>query len=187
MKKYEMKRGGRTLQDVMRTSKRAKRMRITIGRDTEATVTVTRPRRISMRVVERFVKEKSEWIFATQEKSKQRGSGILHNGTRKTYMNRKEEARALATERLQYFSTQYGLTYNRLSIRDQKTRWGSCSTKRNLNFNYRIVFLPPRLLDYIIVHELCHLRHLNHGPRFWRLMEQELPDARQRSKELRVL
>ena len=111
---------------------------------------------------------------------------VMRRGTRQQYLNRKEEARALAVERLAFYGEQYGLTYSRLSIRDQKTRWGSCSSKGNLNFNYRIVYLSRRLLDYIIVHELCHLRHLNHGPQFWSLMQRSIPDARQRAKELRA-
>ncbi len=184
---HEINVEGRVIQYVVRTSDRAKRLRITVARDKEGTVTVTRPRRASMKYVERFLREKHQWVRSKQEVSRVNRSGLLHNGTRQTYLDHKEEARRLATERLDYFTELYGLTYNRLSVRDQKTRWGSCSSKGNLNFNYRIVFLPPHLLDYIIVHELCHRKHLNHGPRFWRLMERSLPDARSRAKELRSL
>ena len=92
--------------------------------------------------------------------------------------------RALAAERLAHFNQAYGFSYGRVSIRDQRTRWGSCSKKGNLNFNYRICYLPPHLLDYVIVHELCHLGQFNHSAAFWALVAQTLPDHRERRAEL---
>lgn len=95
------------------------------------------------------------------------------------YLAHKESARALATERVTYWNTHYGFLYNTIAIRNQQSRWGSCSIKRNLNFNYRILFLPPELVDYIVVHELCHLQEFNHASAFWQLVARTIPDYRE--------
>jgi predicted metal-dependent hydrolase len=71
-----------------------------------------------------------------------------------------------------------GVTYRRLAVRDQRTRWGSCSTTGTLSFNWRLVLAPTEVLDYVVVHELCHLREPNHSRRFWRLVEAHRPHFR---------
>jgi predicted metal-dependent hydrolase len=71
------------------------------------------------------------------------------------------------------------VSFDRLAIRDQRTRWGSCSSRRTLSFNWRLVLAPPEVLDYVAVHELCHLRVPNHSARFWRLVEQRRPGYRE--------
>ena len=101
------------------------------------------------------------------------------------YKRSKEKTRALVHERLEYFNQFYNFTYNRVAIRDQRSRWGSCSQKGNLNFNYKILFLPPPLQDYIIVHELCHLKEFNHSRRFWALVEQTIPNRQELRQELK--
>ncbi len=93
-------------------------------------------------------------------------------------------ARVLVHQKLAQFNLSYAFQYHRVAIRNQSTRWGSCSSKGNLNFNYRIIFLPPELQDYLIVHELCHLKELNHGKKFWELVSQTIPDYERRKKAL---
>jgi len=97
-------------------------------------------------------------------------------GVKKDYLKFKEQALVLAQERLTYFNQFYGFKFNRVSIKNQKTRWGSCSKKGNLNFHYKIALLPERVADYIIVHELCHLKEFNHSQNFWNLVAQSFPD-----------
>jgi predicted metal-dependent hydrolase len=104
-----------------------------------------------------------------------------------SYFANKELARELVHARLGYFAPRYGLLYNRVAIRNQKSRWGSCSSKKNLNFNYRIIFLEPHLVDYIIVHELCHLAEFNHSQKFWSLVAQAIPDWQKMRKELKSI
>lgn len=94
-------------------------------------------------------------------------------------------ARSFISQRLEYYSKIYGFRFNRVSIRNQRTRWGSCSKKGNLNFNYRILMLPQYLADYIIIHELCHLKELNHSFRFWNLVAQVVPNYLEIKKELK--
>ncbi len=106
---------------------------------------------------------------------------------RARYEDGKERARALVHERIAYFAPRIGVTPGRIAIRDQRSRWGSCSTKGNLNFNYRIALIPIELTDYIIVHELCHLLEFNHGEAFWKLVEAILPDYKLRKDALHIL
>lgn len=103
------------------------------------------------------------------------------------YETHKERARILIHEKLQIWSLVYGTTYNRVTIRNQRSRWGSCSARGNLNFNYRLIFLPEPLFDYVIVHELCHLIELNHSNAFWEHVERALPDYRERKVHLRSI
>lgn len=103
----------------------------------------------------------------------------------KHYVEHKEAARALVLARLAYFNQYYNLHWNRVAIRNQRRCWGSCSSAKNLNFNYKILLLPPHLRDYIIVHELCHLVHLHHGQTFWDLVAEQMPNYKQFVRELR--
>ncbi|MCF7820536.1 MAG: M48 family metallopeptidase [Candidatus Pacebacteria bacterium] len=104
---------------------------------------------------------------------------------RQNYLQLKEKARKLILSRLEIYSQKLGLEYRQVSIRNQKTRWGSCSKEGNLNFNYRLYNLPPRLLDYVIVHELCHLKEFNHSKKFWQLVASIFSDYKQLKKDLK--
>ena len=88
----------------------------------------------------------------------------------------REAARVLVHARLEHFNQYYNFSYNKVTIRNQKTRWGSCSNKGNLNFSVRILALPRDAQDYLIVHELCHLKEFNHSSRFWDLVAEQVPD-----------
>lgn len=103
------------------------------------------------------------------------------------YITNKEIARVLILERLQFYNQEGCYTYNRVAIRDQKRCWGSCSSKGNLNFSYKLLFLPACVRDYIIVHELCHLHVLNHSADFWNLVAAQMPDYKIRMNTLRRL
>ena len=79
-------------------------------------------------------------------------------------------------QRLEFYGPRIGGTYGRVTIREQRSRWGSCSSKHNLNFNWKLIMAPPPVLDYVVIHELCHLHEFNHSPRFWRLVESQMPE-----------
>lgn len=87
-----------------------------------------------------------------------------------------EKAQELIKPRTQELSREIGVSFNGIRIKDTKTRWGSCSSKGNLNFNFRLVMAPQEVMDYIIIHELCHLRHMNHSKDFWNAVAQYMPD-----------
>lgn len=106
---------------------------------------------------------------------------------RRHYELHREAARQLVHDRLVHHNAHYQFTWGRVAIKAHRSRWGSCSSLGNLNFNYRILFLPAHLADYIIVHELCHLKELNHGPRFWALVAERCPNYQRCQAELRVL
>jgi predicted metal-dependent hydrolase len=93
-------------------------------------------------------------------------------------------ARRLIAERVPEMNRIYGHAHGKVSIRSQKRRWGSCSTKGTLSFNYRLIYLPAELADYVIAHELCHLKEMNHSPRFWALVAQAFPDWKAKRTEL---
>ena len=106
--------------------------------------------------------------------------------TKKHYAEHKEAARVLCHERLEHYNQYYNLQFNRVAIRNTRSRWGSCSSKKNLNFNYRILFLEPELQDYLIVHELCHLQEMNHASQFWALVAEQIPEYKVCVQKLRA-
>lgn len=101
------------------------------------------------------------------------------------YKAHKELAREIITARIEHWNGFYNLEYKRVAIRNQRRCWGSCSEKGNLNFNYKIIFIPEILMDYVIVHELCHLIHLNHSPAFWAEVARAMPEYKEARAHLR--
>lgn len=98
----------------------------------------------------------------------------------------RRQARAIIEERLAHWNTHYHLTWASVAIKSQKTRWGSCSRRGNLNFNWRLLLAPPAILDYVVIHELCHLNEHNHAPAFWALVERACPTYRESRRWLRL-
>lgn len=113
----------------------------------------------------------NETVYYCLTKEEQKRLQIMERRYRKA-------ARDIFTSRAAYFHQFTGGNYTSVTIRDQKTRWGSCSSRGTLSFNYRLVFAPPKVLDYVVVHELCHLTHMNHSKDFWSMVERIMPDYR---------
>ena len=158
----------------LRKNKRARGMRLVVNCD--GTVVVTTPFGFQETLAEKFIREKSQWLFSKLAFFRQFKGQALHGSSKKGYLAYKDEAHQRAVERIRYFNNIYNFGFHRISIRNQKTRWGSCSRKGNLNFNYKIALLPEQLADYIIVHELCHLEEFNHSKKFWNLVAKTMPD-----------
>ena len=137
---------------------------------------VTAPRNLSENIIEQFIIRKSQWIIDKLEYFKDISGKIFISGTKKDYAEQKDKALAFAQKRIEYFKRIYDFRFNKINIKNQKTRWGSCSRKGNLNFNYKIALLPEKLADYIIVHELCHLKEFNHSQKFWNSVARIIPD-----------
>jgi len=175
--------GQRPVEYTLKISRRARRMRLAVYCD--GNFVVTAPRRLSENLIERFIRQKSHWIISKLEYFKNFSGPVPVKRTRKDYLIYKSQARQLARERLEHFNQLYGFKYQKINIKNQRTRWGSCSKKGNLNFNYKIALLPAHLADYIIVHELCHLKEFNHSSKFWTLVGQAIPDCFKLRRELR--
>lgn len=97
----------------------------------------------------------------------------------------REYARAVLSEKVRFYGSLMGVSVNRIAIKEQKTRWGSCSGKGNLNFNWKLTLMPQRIQDYVVVHELAHRKQMNHSAAFWKEVETILPDYQERRKWLR--
>lgn len=146
---------------------------------------VTAPMLVGKRTIERMIEEKAAWIIEKLKLADSRVPKVSTAESRVLYLKHKGEALKLAKERLEHFNQMYGLQWNRVTIKNSRTRWGSCSGKGNLNFNYKIALLPIELADYIIVHELCHLAQMNHSSKFWLLVAQTIPDYSVRRRAIR--
>lgn len=173
--------------DIEYTIKRSARARrISIGVHHDGSVSVTIPERASIERAQAFVYSRKDWILAVQAKMRKRfANKVALKSSRTEYKELKAKALEIIKARLAHFNAYYKFSYNRVSIKIQASRWGSCSIKGNLNFNYGLVKLPMHLLDYVVVHELCHLKEMNHGPKFWALVGETIPDYVAKRKELR--
>ncbi len=128
---------------------------------------VRAPKRVSKREIDDFVQRHEEWIEKHRSKIAQR-EAELSDLTRK--------AHGYIPARVEYYAAKLGLSYGRITLRCQKTRWGSCSAKKNLNFNILLMLTPPEVIDSVVVHELCHLKEMNHSDRFYKLVYAAYPD-----------
>jgi predicted metal-dependent hydrolase len=122
---------------------------------------------------EEFLKKNKDWIFKNTE--------IFFNLKKeklflKDWRESKESFLKIAEKKVLEFNKFYNFSYGKINIRDQKSRWGSCSGKGNLNFNYRVFLLPESEMDYVVVHEICHLKEMNHSKNFWDLVGKKSPD-----------
>jgi predicted metal-dependent hydrolase len=165
---------------VLKRSRRAKYMRLTVRAGGE--VVLIAPHAFSAASIKRFLARHSRWI----EKSASRMQRLkpLPSG-KKEYRARREAAREFVHERLAHWNSFYSFNFGRVAIKDTSTLWGSCSRKGNLNFSYKLIFLPRDVADYVIVHELCHLQEHNHSPAFWALVEKAQPEYPRLRRELR--
>ena len=164
---------------------RSSRKTIAIQITPAGEVVVRCPGRMRTQDVQRFVESKADWIRAHLAKFENRPA--LQPFTQ-------AEIKALADKALQYipgrvkhFAPMVGVSYGRITIRNQKTRWGSCSGPGNLNFNCLLMLLPPEIIDYVVVHELCHRKEMNHSPKFWAHVERILPNYRTLKQQLKNL
>ncbi len=167
-------------------TKSAKRRSISVQISPGGEVSVKSPYFVTKRTIETFLYKKSDWIYAHYiEALGKTKKDIRKDEDEAKKTSYKKLARKVITARTEYYASILGTTYNTLSIRDQKTRWGSCSGRNNLSFNWRLILAPPEILDYVVVHELCHLVHMNHSKEFWTLVGSILPDYKIRRKWLK--
>lgn len=161
----------------------AKSLTITVKPD--ASVMVTTPYFFPMNVVEHALRKQADWVLEKIVHFESNKNMFMSELGDREYQRYKEKAKAFIISQAEELNKTYKFAYNRISVRNQSTVWGSCSQNKNLNFNFKLYFLPGHLAEYVIAHELCHLQELNHSKDFWALVEQTIPDYKQRVKELK--
>ena len=165
---------------------RSKRKSLALQVKGNGTVVVRAPLRMSEDKIDRFVREHLDWIEKQKDRI-QELSGKRHVITEQERADGIQKALKIFPERTAFFAERMGVDYGRITVREQKTRWGSSSQRGNLNFNWKLVLMPQDLLDYVVVHELAHRKEMNHSARFWAIVEQELPDYQKRRNELKKM
>lgn len=160
---------------VIRSARRTLALEI---KDGEALVRA--PRLAPRAVIDAFVRGHEDWLRARlqQERERQRAAEAAGALTPEALRALKEEAKTVIPERVRYFSPLIGVTVKRVTIRSQQTKWGSCSSKGNLNFNCLLMLAPREVLDSVVVHELCHLKEMNHSERFYAEVLRVFPEYR---------
>lgn len=162
---------------------RSDRRTIAIHITPQGEVLVRCPRRMGMDAVEAFVRSKASWIAGHLEKQKALPQKTAFSV--EELQDLKQKAKTVIPQRVTFFAPLVGVTYGRITIRSQRSLWGSCSGKGNLNFNCLLMLTPPEVVDYIVVHELCHRKEMNHSEKFWMEVERVMPDYKQHQKWLR--
>ncbi|MBP3496080.1 MAG: M48 family metallopeptidase [Clostridia bacterium] len=162
---------------------RSKRRTLCLQIKRNGSVIVRAPFKTSERVIDDFVNKHTDWINKKliSVKSKKEYEAT----DKETVEKLKRQAKEIILPRVSYFSKIMGVFPERVSINSAKTRFGSCSSKKSLNFSYRLVFYPPEAIDYVCVHELAHLTEMNHSKKFWAIVEKYLPDYKERKKLLK--
>ncbi|PIT86272.1 MAG: hypothetical protein COU33_04125 [Candidatus Magasanikbacteria bacterium CG10_big_fil_rev_8_21_14_0_10_43_6] len=178
---HHMQEGERAIFYNLKRSARAKQLRISVHAG--GAVVVTAPVRMRESSVHRYIRTKFYWIYTKSSTAPAKNNENLLSTSRVHFLQHKKEALHLVQKKIIACNTFYGFSYNTVRIKQHTTKWGSCSAKRNLNFNYKIIFLPESLQEYIIVHELCHLQEMNHSKDFWTLVAQTVPDYKKRKKQ----
>lgn len=169
---------------------RSGRKSLAVSIDPDGQITVRVPQRISQKEIDHFLIDKRIWIVTRYLEMMKRRQDIpasdLTDAQRAALEKRYiAAAKEYFPKRAAYFQQFTGGTYSRISIRSQKTRWGSCSAKGTLSFNWRLMLAPPAVLDYVVVHELCHLSYMDHSDSFWKKVESVYPDYRTARKWLK--
>lgn len=162
---------------------------------------VNKPKFVMQYFVDKYLQSKTDWILEKLELVQNRINKNIENGKdvenlsgkdlKKRYVQDKEIARVLVNDKLEYWKSFYktnfdiNLVWNKVAIKNTQTRWGSCSSKKNLNFSFKIIYLSNEEQDYLIVHELCHLLEMNHGKNFWNLVSLGIPQYLKLKNKLR--
>lgn len=168
----------------VRRNGKLRSLRLTVYPD--GRVVVSAPLRLPDFMIEKFVITKREWIEESLKNfAKRPVSPHKIHSSKADYKKYKEIARTIVKEKILQWNEYYKFKVGKIFIKNQKSRWGSCSRKGNININYKIALLPTHLADYLIVHELCHIGQFNHSQKFWDLVGETIPDYKDRVVEMK--
>lgn len=168
-------------------------MKVTIIRSSRKTLSIQlkpdeiiarAPLRMKDKEIYSFIESKKSWIDKNLAKINERQKALdkVQPFTEEEIKALAEKAKIIIPERVRYYAPKIGVTYNRITIRCQRTRWGSCSSKGNLNFNCLLALFPIEVIDSVVVHELCHRKHMNHSPQFYAEIEKVFPEYKRCNK-----
>lgn len=167
--------------DIQFYIKRSRRKTISVEIEPDLSVLIRAPYYMPDRDINKFLHDSEDWIRKHRAKAAHRMAEAPDVQKMSVEEIRKlaDEAVKDIPERVKKYASIIGVTYGRITIRNQKSRWGSCSSKGNLNFNCLLMLAPPEHRDYVVVHELCHRKEMNHSKRFWSEVERVLPDYKE--------
>ena len=162
---------------------KSRRKTIAIQVNSDLSVTVRAPYGVTEKYIEEFLNKNEAWISKRMNEIKVKKKSIESKNVENVTLDKikilADQALKIIPTRVEYFARIIGVTYGNITIRNQKTRWGSCSSKGNLNFNCLLMLAPPEVLDYVVVHELCHRKQMNHSKAFWAEVEKVFPDYKE--------
>lgn len=164
--------------EIIRSSRKTLGLEVT----SQGRVRIRAPYGVSEDVILRFFESKSAWIQKSLTKVRARQEQLKEEEAQYGKLTEAElkvlkmQAEEVFPARAAFYAGKMGISYGRITIRRQKSRWGSCSQSGNLNFNCLLMLAPPGVVDYVVVHELCHRIEMNHSPRFWKLVGEVYPD-----------
>ena len=164
----------------IRKHARAKQLKLSVSAYGDVRVTV--PKYVPIKLVTPFIHLHKSWLLDKLKKAQYIPKP--KKLTKEEVVELKIKTREMVRTKLEKFNRYYNFEYLRITVRNQKTRWGSCSSNKTLSFNCKLALLPEEMVDYIVVHELCHLREMNHSKRFWDLVAQTIPNHRAIRKRL---
>lgn len=172
----------REVEYTIKKSARARRLRVAVYYD--AGVVITTPLDFADDKIEKFLKERASWILEKIRYFTEYGK-VGKPASHNDYRRNKRGAYYFVKKKVEEFGKILDVSFQHINIKNMKTRWGSCTCNKNINFNYKVLSLPEKLAEYVIVHEMCHLKEFNHSRKFWSLVEKAIPDYKDRVKDLR--
>ena len=162
---------------------RSKRRTMSLQVKRDGRVIVRAPLKLDVDVIKSFVSKHLDWIKKKQELVK--NVHVAENFDKNQIKTLKEQTKKIVEPMLEKYSSLMGVSYEKVSINSAKTRFGSCSSKKSLNFSFRLALYPYEAVEYVCVHELAHLKEMNHSKKFWQIVERYLPDYKERKKLLK--
>lgn len=174
---------GKRIAYFLKKSARSRNIHLAIT--SERGLVVTLPGRVSGERAEYFIKQKADWVIAHLKKMEEARGTEPRIFTNAHYARYRYRALRFMKERVQHFESVYSVKIKKIAVRNQKTRWGSCSKNGTLTFSYKLMFLASELADYVVVHEICHTLEFNHSKKFWNLVVQTMPHYKTLRRELK--
>lgn len=175
--------GDKKIYYIFKRLHRTKSLRITINRQSK--ITVTAPFFVSCRQAENFLIQNSVWVLEKIKHQENLTAKSIFPSSHKDFLLNKSKALRLVRDKITKLNAIYNFKHAKVAIKNMNSRWGSCSKQGNLNFNYKMVYLSNELVEYIVAHELCHLKEMNHRINFWKLVATTIPHWKILRKQLK--